>query len=207
MREIKWDKVTFDADEYLNDLMKKSDNDEDEVQFPANLVDTPFGPSAILNPFDVVKKFDFYMANTNFELDWQEVGTIQNAIEGIEGYRKISKYRFVVAIAEMFSPFTVKLAIDYALQVDSAIILLMDSFDKFVALDAKECRYFLHINEEREIKEYVDSDRFEAILTEARASVATCGGDIMVNFKDDGTLIKLSESKDIVNTAPDTGSQ
>ena len=112
MRQLKWVNFDFNSEKCLKELFNKKDNYEDgEEENPSLFINTPFGPASMLNPFAAIKDFNYHMFSVDFDMEAYEYEIIK-ALAGVEVCIKTSRYRYVVAIGELFDVFMTKFNIE-----------------------------------------------------------------------------------------------
>ena len=72
---------------------------------------TPFGMFDIDDAMHPLKQFKMWMAHTNFNISSEVRGIIEKT-PGVEVLRVVSRYRFIIAIGELFNPQDVKFDIE-----------------------------------------------------------------------------------------------
>ena len=122
MRKIVWESVHYEFDPIKNTLSHPKDEpndgndnilDSEQMQIE-NLSVTPFGLWRLDDTFHPMKQFKFWMAHTNFSIGETSRNIIKN-IPGVEVLRIISRYRFIIAIGNLFETTEVTLSIQEAL--------------------------------------------------------------------------------------------
>lgn len=108
MKKINWEKYNINIQE--NEQRDYDDDDDDSKKLPT-IVQTPFGVFKLndsLNPFN---RFNFWIANTNFNIT-NEVKDLMDIMEGIEVFTVVSRYQFIVGIGRLFDERTIKQKIE-----------------------------------------------------------------------------------------------
>lgn len=68
---------------------------------PINMMTTPFGVWAIDDTMNPMRQFKLWMGHTNFPIDESVFHIIDNAT-GVEVFKVLTKYRFLIGVGEMF---------------------------------------------------------------------------------------------------------
>jgi len=132
-KKIHWSSWHYNwiEDEHMFKSAEKNEVDKDTYtdSYDENLgeigtlVATPFGMFKIddgMNPF---RQFKFWMGNTNFDIT-EEIGEIIEGTPGVEVLHFLTRYKFLIAVGELFRPADVKIDIQNKLCSDSEVSLL-----------------------------------------------------------------------------------
>jgi hypothetical protein len=138
-RKIAWEK--WDEAEFLQDDHPEPEKPEDltfssfeeeeipnlEAQmfgiggFPAPKVRTPLGVFSIDDPMRPSSMFDCWVGHTNFDITNGLCAKIEE-VPGIEAFRVISRYRFFIGVAKLFSFRDVREEIQKSLDTNSETV-------------------------------------------------------------------------------------
>lgn len=121
-RKIMWESQHY---EFMNNgRIKKVDEEwspDDDIQLKllddlkkGKVVNTPWGMFDVDDSMNPLRQFKLWMAHTNFTVSSKVKNTIMK-IPGVEIFRPISKYRFIIAIGKVFKFSDVRIAIENAL--------------------------------------------------------------------------------------------
>jgi hypothetical protein len=110
-------KNTFDS--------KYDEDEDDEIQ---NVMSTPFGLWRVDDTFNPYSQFKLWMGHTNFTINKKIAYTIK-CIPGVEILTIITRYRFMIGVAEMFTIGEVRVAIEKALGCSGEKPLLINDED------------------------------------------------------------------------------
>lgn len=100
-----------DTDEEIEDI-----DEEHHHKYHGTVLVGPMGILPITEHNDISKSFNFWVGHTNFNLDQQVVSTLEN-VEGVETLDIMTRYRFRVAIGQVFDTEDVLTNIENALQL------------------------------------------------------------------------------------------
>lgn len=112
-RNISWESFQFDFQkptEEKDDYLEEED-EEYGVDISPKLMTTPFGTFAIDDSMNPFKIFEFRLAHTNFDIDFQVVETLKK-IPGIEILEILTRYQFIIGIGKMFDFRDVRIEIE-----------------------------------------------------------------------------------------------
>lgn len=93
------------------------DGDSDDM-----LVQTPFGVCKANSANNPLKKYNFWLANTNFAIT-KKIQSYLNQSAGIDALIVIGKYQFIISIAKLFDENIVKKNIEKLLNINKHISL------------------------------------------------------------------------------------
>jgi hypothetical protein len=111
--------ITNDKLLEVDDKLAEYEDDEMMGQFftppTKKIAAMPFGGFIELDEsLHPLKNFKFYLAHTNFNITKRTIMTLLD-VEGIEVLQPVTRYRFLIAIGELFDVTSVKLDIEYKL--------------------------------------------------------------------------------------------
>lgn len=125
--EIIWSPYKFDFQGAEEEETKWSDDEDDSP----TVMQTPFGIFRVDDSMNPFKRFDFWMANTNFDLN-KEVLRKLKKIPGVEVLIILTRYRFIIAAGKCFEFRDVRVNIERELcgkHVVSALIKGIGNID------------------------------------------------------------------------------
>jgi len=108
------------SEETQGDEFEVHENQEDinflkELSLPKGYaINTPFGVYDLKDPLTAIKRTELRIGNTNFNISNQVAGII-NGIEGVDAFKVISRYSFIIGIGKAFNFTQVRLDIEKAL--------------------------------------------------------------------------------------------
>ena len=94
---------------------KYDDDEDDEIQ---NVMSTPFGLWRVDDTFNPYSQFKLWMGHTNFTIN-RKIATIIKCIPGVEILTVLTRYRFMIGVAELFNIRDVRTAIENTLKCGS----------------------------------------------------------------------------------------
>lgn len=106
--KIEWEKY-MPTEMYDND--DEIDEDEEDVLGLKTVISTPFGMYKVDNSLNPFKRFNFWLANTNFTIS-KRIKRILNEIHGVEALVFLSRYQFIIGIGKLFDEDEVKQTIE-----------------------------------------------------------------------------------------------
>lgn len=120
--KIEWEKVNYSLDQAREKwVVDEEDSDIDEIMdmsedmFPVSkVVSTPMGIFEVDDAFNPLNHFNFWIGNTDFDLK-QRFLDILDTVPGVEGIKVMSRYRFLLAIGQLFDPSKVRLLIELSI--------------------------------------------------------------------------------------------
>lgn len=95
---ISWEPYKFDFQKSENDEHEWLDIEEDDMP---TVMQTPFGVFRVDDSMNPFKRFEFWMGNTNFDLNNTVLKKFER-INGIEVLIILTRYRFIVAVGKCF---------------------------------------------------------------------------------------------------------
>lgn len=176
MRKIEFEKLDFDPDKYLADLMdKKEFSDEEET--PQMFVNSPMGVESVLDPFNLTRHFQFYIVHTNFSITAADFLEVERT-PGVDILRKMTRYRFLVAFGKVFDPQEVQEDLQARLcdEEDEEETEIKDMIEEF---HNQGVAYCIYINE-KGFRHTTERDKnFESMKEIFREAKEKHGGEII----------------------------
>ena len=103
---------TFEEEEGEEEYYDEDDyEDHGPIQ---NVMSTPFGLWKVDDTMNPYKQFKLWMGHTNFTIT-DEIAEILDVIPGVEVLQILTRYRFVIAVGELFDIHDVRIAIEDSL--------------------------------------------------------------------------------------------
>jgi hypothetical protein len=151
--KIVWEKVNYSLDKVRDKWIVEEDTNEeidhiistDDDMFPVSrVVSTPMGIFEVDDAFNPLNHFNFWIANTDFDLTQNFVDTL-DTIPGVEGIKVMSRYRFLLAIGTLFDPSKVRLLIELRIGTLSLSKNILDKKEELES-SGKEWTMFVYPN-------------------------------------------------------------
>lgn len=126
MKKIVWDKFydPFEQEIEIDDDEEELDGDLKEL--PKKMLVTPQGIIPLTDELLISRKYNLWMAHTNFHLTAKLIDMIET-IPGVESLDVFSPYRMRIGIGRLFDEKDVKMLIEYALGILSTSVESLDS--------------------------------------------------------------------------------
>lgn len=132
-KKILWEKYYPNLEDEPDDELDE-DNEEDSKL--KTLIQTPFGIFKLNTSLSPFKRFNFWLANTNFSIT-KGIKAKLDVFEGVEALIILSRYQFIVGIGKMFDEKIVKKGIEEMLcetkQEQGSFKKMLDSTYKYWA--------------------------------------------------------------------------
>lgn len=156
--KIVWEKVNYSLDtargRWINDDIDEDFHDQEEHDIDGlmgqdllpigRVVSTPMGMFEIDDAFNPLHHFNFWIANTDFDLT-QEFLDKLDTVPGVEGIKIMSRYRFVMAIGTLFDATKVRLLIELTIGTLSLSQTVLDK-KKELEESGKQWTMFIYPN-------------------------------------------------------------
>jgi hypothetical protein len=169
--KIVWEKVNYSLDKIRDKWIVDDDESgiddiisvEEDDMFPVNrVVSTPMGIFEVDDAFNPLNHFNFWIANTDFDLTKSFVD-ILDTIPGVEGIKIMSRYRFILAIGTLFDPSKVRLLIELKVGTLSLSKSVLDKKEELES-SGKDWTMFVYPNLNSCLYTIVGDDDYEKTL-------------------------------------------
>jgi hypothetical protein len=190
MKKIIWETPEI----HFNDLTQHFESDdvesshEEEMSYEMQFGEknqyfsTPFGLFEINDPFSPIKRTELRLGNTNFDIN-HNVAKIINDCEGVDSFRVISRYSFIIGIGKAFSFTQVRKKIEEELGCSSGKENLNSEVEALLeAISDKKYAVFIFPN-----------GNYQYITSESPDFEVTLANFKILKEKVDGILIENSQ--------------
>lgn len=154
MNKIIWEHPDIQFNEITSNFEEQSvyeDEKDDTEKFlemmeseKKHAINTPFGIYEITDPFNPVKRCELWVGNANFQISHNVAKKI-NATKGVDSFRVLSRYSFIVGIGKAFNFADVRREIEEQLNcvkenieipdfIKPIVTELNDRFEKYAIL-------------------------------------------------------------------------
>lgn len=148
-RNIIWEPYFIDDFEIDDDEIEVIDDLEDEDNHVAEIASkiknlpkimvTPFGPYRVDDSSNPLRRFDFWIAHTNFKITEQIFHTLNN-MDGVEVMIVTTPYRFIIACGKLFNFSDVRVNIERELCGKHMVDAYLNQIrDNKILQEAKSC--------------------------------------------------------------------
>jgi hypothetical protein len=171
MRKIKWSEQPFDAQEYLKQMAPT-----EETDLSRTLIPTMFGLESVIDPYASVYHLKIYKGDTNFTVTENIVNLIRTT-PGVEFFRAISRYRFVVAFGVCFDAGECKTEIETRILNDPELEKLNDILEELkLGKEIDDIDYVLYARDGKITYKTSDQDGFEHYVENLQTAYDKHGG-------------------------------
>lgn len=148
------------------------------------ILHTPYGMFEINDPFSPLKRTELRIGNTNFNLS-NRIARIINSIPGVDSFRVLSRYSFIIGIGKAFEFSQVRLDIEKALGVFDEKIekLPQDIKSKLELLREENQKFAMFIFPNGHHELAFPSDNYETKLLEFLELKRVTNGILIENGK------------------------
>lgn len=169
--KIVWSEQPFDPKEYLQKVSGAEDMDMN-----LTLINTMFGVESVLDPFSSVYHLKIYRGDTNFTITKQIVDKIRTC-EGVEFYRTVSRYRFVIAFGHCFDPGQCKTDIELRILNDPNVNQINDVLEELkLGMEINNIDYVLYERDGKITYRTSDQENFQHYVENLETAYKKYGG-------------------------------
>lgn len=174
--KIQWEHVNYEYD-YQEGMWVDGETEGEEQEYPAeesgvedffenqlsqqgmrSIAITPFGGYDINDAFSPLKGFEMWIGHTDFSLTMELAEKIES-VEGVELFTLMTRYRFCVGVAKMFSFSDVRRNIESSLGINIEDTLSKEVLDLKESLENRTDDWLIYVSPSGE---YVSSTEFQS---------------------------------------------
>ena len=170
MRKIRWSEQPFDPQEYLKQMSPE------DTDLNRTLINTMFGVESVIDPFATVYHLKIYIGDTNFTITEKIVDQIRTAT-GVDFFRAVSRYRFVVSFGTCFDAGECKTEIETRILNDPELDQLTEILEELkIGKEIDNIDYVLYARDGKITYKTSDQDGFEHYVENLQTAYDKHGG-------------------------------